>query len=293
MELKIEGLTKRYGEKLALNNVSMTLTDGVYGLLGPNGAGKSTIMNILAGNLKASSGEVSLDGKSIRKNPSLFRDRLGYMPQSQCLYPDFTSEQFLFYISSLRRMEKQRAARRVDEVLRSVALSSVKKRRIDTLSGGMRQRLLFAQAILNEPDILILDEPSAGLDPKQRIALRNLIGELSLNKIVLISTHIVSDVECIAKEFLFLSQGQILKKGTYTALTTELSERVHEYQIPENRLREAEQLGRISNVYRESGGEYTVRMVDSILPDAPGRSVRPTLEDVYLELFGEGENHEI
>lgn len=202
MELTFQHLSKNYKTKQALLDVSMTLTEGIYGLLGPNGAGKSTMMNILTGNLAQTSGQILFDGEDIRSLGIVFRARVGYMPQQQAFYPGFTVEQFLYYIASLRDMEKALAKKRIGWALELLSLSDVRKKRVRSLSGGMKQRLLLAQAVLADPDVLVLDEPTAGLDPKQRIAVRNLVSEISLHKIVLISTHVVPDVEYVSKEIL-------------------------------------------------------------------------------------------
>ena len=183
MELAIKNLRKRYGDKEALKGVSFSLTPGIYGLLGPNGAGKSTLIGILTGNLKADSGTIFLNGKNIEKMGADYRKILGYMPQQQALYPSFTATGFLDYMSALKGMDKKTARKQIPEVLQMVELSEFGESKIKTLSGGMKQRLLIAQAILNNPDILILDEPTAGLDPKQRIALRNLISRIAVIKL--------------------------------------------------------------------------------------------------------------
>ena len=209
MELTFDALSKNYGKKQALIGFSAELTGGIYGLLGPNGAGKSTLMNILTGNLRQTAGEIRFNGAEIRSLGAAFRGRVGYMPQQQTLYPGFTAERFLLYMASLRRMPRARALERIDWALGAVGLSDVRGKTIRSLSGGMKQRLLLAQAILDEPDILILDEPTAGLDPRQRIAVRNLIAEIALQKIVIVSTHVVPDVEYVASELLLLSDEEI------------------------------------------------------------------------------------
>ena len=222
MELRFEHITKHYGAVTALQDIDLVLTEGIYGILGPNGAGKSTLMNILTGNLEAYEGRVLLDGEDAVKLGEGFRRRVGYCPQQQTLYPSFTPWQFLAYMAALHGLEKQTAARRAEELLHTLALSDVQDRPIRTMSGGMKQRLMLAQALLHEPDILVLDEPTAGLDPRQRIAVRNLIGEIALHKIVLLSTHVVQDVEFIAQELLLLDRGVAVRQGPPAALTGEL-----------------------------------------------------------------------
>ena len=223
MELEVKSLKKNYGEKEALKGVSFTLTNGVYGLLGPNGSGKSTLMNILTGNLKATDGEVFCDNQEIGKMGIKYRKLVGYMPQQQALYPDFTAMQFLSYIVALRGMKKQYAKKRIAYALNAVELSDVASKKIKTFSGGMKQRLLIAQAILDDPKLLIMDEPTAGLDPKQRVEMRNLISSLAKDKIVLIATHVVSDIDDISKEILLLKYGELIKIGTKEELVAEVS----------------------------------------------------------------------
>ena len=210
MELIFSHLDKHYGKVHALKDVSFSLTPGVHGLLGPNGAGKSTLMNILSGNLEQTSGIITYGGKDIRTMGKDFRRLLGYMPQQQALYPAMTATGFLSYMASLRAMTKEAAKEAIPRVLEQVGLTQKAGEKIKTFSGGMKQRLLIAQAILHDPKVLILDEPTAGLDPKQRIAVRNLIAELAEDKIVILSTHVVGDVGCISKEILLLKEGRLL-----------------------------------------------------------------------------------
>ena len=264
------------------------MTEGIYGLLGPNGAGKSTLMNILTGNLPATSGHIQLDGKDIFAMGQAFRSRLGYMPQYQAFYPGFTAEQFLYYIASLRGMPKGRAGERIAWALQLLGLWEVRRKSIRSMSGGMRQRLLLAQAILDDPDILVLDEPTAGLDPRQRIIVRNLIGEISMQKIVLISTHVVSDVEFTAKELVLLSQGEICCQGSQWELTAGLNGQVWEVTIPEAQVPNMGQYGTVCAVAKGENGAM-VRLISPQAPPFPSEPVRPSLEDVYLHHFGEAE----
>ena len=286
MELLIQDLTKNYGEKTALNGVSLRLSDGIYGLLGPNGAGKSTLMNILTGNLSATRGQITLDGQEIGAMGTAYRAHLGYQPQQQAFYPTFTAEQFLFYIASLRRMKKAKAAQRIDFLLGELDLSAVRHQPIRSFSGGMRQRLLLAQALLDDPDIMVLDEPTAGLDPKQRIMVRNLISQLAEHKIILISTHVVSDVSYIAKELILISQGELISQGSFAQLTEPLQNRVREVQVGESQIPELETYGQICGVARTAHG-VQVRMICDSVPPYPSVAAAPTMEDVYLHCFGE------
>ena len=285
MELTFDGLVKNYDTVQALKGVSFTLTPGVNGLLGPNGAGKSTMMNILSGNLAPTAGRIIFNGEDIRNMGKSFRKRLGYMPQQQALYPGFTATQFLGYIASLRGMGKAEATEAVHRVLRQVELEDVANRKIKTFSGGMKQRLLIAQAILADPDVLVLDEPTAGLDPKQRIAIRNLIASLAERKIVIVSTHVVSDIAGIAKEILLLKQGELISHLPPAELIQQIDGTVWEVPVRKEDLPGWQGKYRISNMAYD-GNDFCLRLLsDAEVPG--GRQVRPNLEDVYLSYFGE------
>ena len=286
MELYFEKLSKNYGEKHAIRQVSMTLSEGIYGLLGPNGAGKSTLMNILTGNLPQSSGRILLNGEDIRNLGTAFRRRVGYMPQQQAFYPTFTAEHFLYYIASLRGMERRKATERIDWALGLLNLEDVRYKTIKSLSGGMKQRLLLAQSILDDPDILVLDEPTAGLDPKQRIAVRNLVSEIALHKIVILSTHVVTDVDYISKELILLSDGHVLRQGTAQQLTQELEGQVWELQVEERQISDLSHYGLVCGMMKNKSG-ILVRMLAAEQPPFPGQTTQPGLEDVYLYYFGD------
>lgn len=212
MELCIDRLTKQYENKIAVDRVSLQLTNGVYGLLGANGAGKTTFMRMLCGILKPTSGTVTFDGMDVSSEE--YRAELGYLPQDFGYYPDFNGMDFLLYMASLKGLTKTEAKRKSKKLLELVSLSDVAKKKIATYSGGMKQRLGIAQALLNDPKIIILDEPTAGLDPKERVRFRNLIKELGTESIVLLSTHIVSDIEHIADTVLMMKAGQIIYNGS-------------------------------------------------------------------------------
>lgn len=212
MELCIDRLTKQYENKIAVDRVSLQLTNGVYGLLGANGAGKTTFMRMLCGILKPTSGTVTFDGMDVSSEE--YRAELGYLPQDFGYYPDFNGIDFLLYMASLKGLTKTEAKRKSKKLLELVSLSDVAKKKIATYSGGMKQRLGIAQALLNDPKIIILDEPTAGLDPKERVRFRNLIKELGTESIVLLSTHIVSDIEHIADTVLMMKAGQIVFNGS-------------------------------------------------------------------------------
>ena len=285
MELTFDGLVKNYDTVKALKEVSFTLTPGVNGLLGPNGAGKSTMMNILSGNLSQTAGRITFNGEDIRNMGKAFRKRLGYMPQQQALYPGFTAAQFLGYMATLRGMRKTEATDAVRRVLRQVELEDVALRRIKTFSGGMKQRLLIAQAILADPDVLVLDEPTAGLDPKQRIAIRNLIASLAERKIVIVSTHVVSDIAGIAKEILLLKQGELISRQSPAELIRQIDGIVWEVSVSKDDLPNWQSRYRISNMAYD-GSDFCLRLLsDEAVPG--GHPVKPNLEDVYLSYFGE------
>ncbi len=213
MELVINRLSKQYKNKIAADRISITLHKGVYGLLGANGAGKTTLMRIICGILKPDSGTVSFDGIDVSQEE--YRSVLGYLPQDFGYYPEFTGKDFLLYMAALKGLEKPLAKRKADELLNLVSLQNVAKKKIKTYSGGMKQRLGIAQALLNDPKLLILDEPTAGLDPKERVRFRNLIESLGKESIVLLSTHIVSDIEHIADEILMMKEGRLIYSGKW------------------------------------------------------------------------------
>ena len=218
MTLELEGLTKVYKDKTALDDVSFSFTPGIYGLLGPNGAGKSTIMNLISDNLTPSKGRVLLDGRGIDELGSEYRKLLGYMPQQQNLYDSFTGRRFLLYIAALKEIPRSDAALQVQRVAELVHLSSELEKRLAAYSGGMKQRLLAAAALLGEPQILIMDEPTAGLDPKERVRLRQVLAQLAHDRIIIVATHVVSDVEHVASEILLLKEGQLVDQASPAAL---------------------------------------------------------------------------
>ncbi len=218
MTLKLENISKKYGEKTALNKVSAEFTEGIYGLLGPNGAGKSTMMNIIMGNLKPSGGKTLCDSEEIHSMGWRYRDMLGYAPQQQGLYDTFSGRRFLAYMATLKNIPRKEIKSETERVLSYVNLSDAAKRPIGAYSGGMKQRILIAQAILGDPKIVVLDEPTAGLDPKERVRIREKIRDISDDKIILVSTHVVSDIQSIAKEIILLKNGEITDKGSVSEL---------------------------------------------------------------------------
>uniref|UniRef100_UPI0040564A85 ATP-binding cassette domain-containing protein n=1 Tax=Agathobacter sp. TaxID=2021311 RepID=UPI0040564A85 len=224
MKLQMVNITKQYGKKMALNGFSSVMTQGIYGILGPNGAGKSTLMQILTGNLSATSGTILWDGQDIKELGDAFFEKIGYVPQVLAVYPDFTANQYLSYIGALKGMGKAEVKEACSRILEWVELKDVADKKIRTFSEGMKRRLLLGQGILGNPKILILDEPTAGLDPGQRIAVRNLIAEIAADKIVIVATHIVADVETVAKEVILLGNGKIIAQKSVKELAAELGE---------------------------------------------------------------------
>lgn len=218
MELALDKLTKMYGKKLALDSFSYSFHEGIYGLLGPNGAGKSTLMGIVTTGLKATSGTVSFNGTEIAAMGKDYRALIGFMPQQQRIYEDFSLMRFLYYIAALKGCKKSDVEEQIDDIVKSVNLWEVRNDRIGTYSGGMKQRTLLAQALVGNPAILIMDEPTVGLDPKERVHFRELVERVSKDKIVIIATHIVSDLEKLASEIIFLNHGKIVENGTIPEL---------------------------------------------------------------------------
>ena len=283
--------TYRRASRPALSDVTAELTPGVYGILGPNGSGKTTLMNIITDNLIPSSGEVRWDGAPVRKMGKAYRELLGYMPQHQGVYDDFTANRFLWYMATLKGLDRKTAAAKIEELLTLVNLRGDAHRRMGAFSGGMKQRILIAQALLGDPKLLILDEPTAGLDPKERIRIRNFISEIAQDKIVLLSTHVVGDVECIAKEIMLLKTGQVIECAPIHTLIDGVQGKVWEADVP------GDTVGSLSGKYLVSNlsaaaqeGTVCARIIAEGEPDLPGvRPVRPTLEDVYLYHFSDSD----
>ena len=222
MELKIENLTKRYGQKAALKDFSYTFTPGIYGILGANGAGKTTLMNLITDNVKRNQGQILYNGEDILKLGKSFRSEVGYMPQQQGMYQDFSARAFLRYMAQIKLLPKKQARQQVEELLEVVNLTEVAHKKVGGFSGGMRQRVLLAQALLGEPKILILDEPTAGLDPRERLRLRQYISDLASDRIVFLTTHIVSDIETIAQDVLLMKNGTLIHHGSPEELMTQV-----------------------------------------------------------------------
>lgn len=282
MILKLEGLTKNYKGKVALDGITFSFTPGIYGLLGPNGAGKSTMMNLITDNLTPTKGRVLLDEKSIDEMGSEYRKLLGYMPQQQNIYPELSLRRFLYFMASLKGLKKSEAEKDISHYVRMVKLEDVLGKKLGTFSGGMKQRALIAQALIGNPGILILDEPTAGLDPKERIRIRNLISEVARDKIVIIATHVVTDIEFIAKEIIMLNSGNIIRSGSPSDLLKELEGKVWNIFITDEELYEVNDKYKVSNISRDMEGVIARIIAGSYDDRWKKEAVRPNLEDLYL-----------
>lgn len=281
-----KGFGKNANGKCALNDISFTVTEGIYGLMGANGAGKSTLMNILVGNLMPTAGKLYLDGVETEQLGGTFRAHIGYMPQQQWVYEDMTCVQFLEYIGALKGMKKNELKENVEKVLDFVNMTEHATKRAGVLSGGMRQRLLLAQAILGDPEILILDEPTAGVDPNERIRIRNLVSQISFNKIVLIATHVVSDIEFIAKRFLLLKEGVLFREGTLPELLKEIDGKVLECLVPEEAVGTLEKNYEVVSLMREGESVRARIVTDCYRESYTAEPGTPRLEDLYLYHYG-------
>ena len=293
MELFFCNISKSYSYNLALYNFTVSLQPGIYALLGPNGSGKSTLMNIITDNLKADSGEITYTSdegitENVLKMGIRFREKLGFMPQYPGLYPNFTVERFMWYMAALKGLPKEKAKKDIPEILAAVELDDVPKRKIGALSGGMKQRLTLAQAVLGDPEILILDEPTAGLDPKQRISIRNYISRIAFNKIVIIATHVVSDIEFIARDIIMLKKGVIVDNAPPHELTKKIEGKVWNVPCLESEVQSMQDTFRVTNIARdEESGNVSLRVLSDEKPSEDAKIVTPTLEDYYLYVFGD------
>lgn len=286
-ELQLDHLTKCYKDFAAVKDVTLTLGGGVYGLLGANGAGKTTLMRMLCGILEPTKGTVRCGGADIARLGEEYRAMLGYLPQDFGCYPDFTGAEFLRYIAALKGLTRAETNRRTAELLDQVGLGDAGRKKLRAYSGGMRQRLGIAQAMLNDPQILILDEPTAGLDPRERVRFRNLIADYAKGRTVLLSTHIVSDVEAIADEILLMKQGRIEEQGTVPQLAENARGKVWTLHTDAATAAKLEAVYTVANLRHEGEG-VELRLITAD-PPAGAQPAAPTLEDVYLWHFAEEE----
>ena len=286
LELTLEGVTKKYGDKKAVSGVSCTLGQGVYGLLGANGSGKTTLLRVICGILEATEGSIRYGGSRIGELGAEYRRVLGYLPQDFGYYPEFTAKRFLLYLAALKAMPKEEAEARTEELLEMVELTREKGKKIKTFSGGMIRRLGIAQALLNSPEILILDEPTAGLDPRERIRFRNIISSLSKCRTVILSTHIVSDVEYIADEILLMKEGALLATGDMGRMLEMVRGKVWECIVKPEDTERYQAYFNVSNLRNTEEG-VRLRIVSDTRPMEEAQPADPDLEDVYLYHFRE------
>jgi ABC-type multidrug transport system ATPase subunit len=288
MNLVIDSVTKRYPKGVvALQDFSLTLGSGVLGLLGPNGAGKSTLMRILATVTRASSGHVTWEGHDIAREPDRVREVLGYLPQDFGVYPNLTPVEFLDYLAAAKGLEPKAARKRIDALLELVNLSDARKRPLGGFSGGMRQRVGIAQALLNDPRLLIVDEPTAGLDPEERVRFRHLLHDLAEDRVVFLSTHIVSDVEAVATTIALIAGGRLLAHGDSESLARSIEGRVWEWLVPAAALDDLRRRFLVSSAIRR-GDHVQLRLLADSMPGEGARPGAPTLEEVYLHAVAAG-----
>lgn len=285
MELYMEHISKQFKDLKAVDDVSLRITPGVWGLLGANGAGKTTLMRMIAGIMKPSGGEILYDGIPIHTLKESYRDVFGYLPQEFGFYPEFTVKDYLEYVAVLKGLTPKDSKRRIHELLEQMTLSHVKNKKIAKLSGGMKRRVGIAQALLNEPEVLILDEPTSGLDPGERVRFRNLLSEFAHDRIVLISTHIVSDVEYIATQNAVMKGGKLVAQGTTEELVRLVEGKVWTTQIPVDRLPDYEHKLQIVNIRNEDAGQISIRYLAAKPYTEDSVPASPHLEDLYLWMF--------
>ena len=286
MRLTLERLSKQFKNRIAVENVNAELTEGIYGFLGANGAGKTTLMQMICGIVAPTSGEVKLNGKNVTEMGEQFRDLLGYLPQEFGYTPGLTAEDFMLYIASVKGLDPRYARRRTRELMKLVSLEGDMKRKIRTFSGGMKRRLGIAQALLNDPKILIMDEPTAGLDPKERAYFRNVISEMAQDKIIIISTHIVSDIEYISDQVILMKKGRFILQGTTEELTAEAEGMVWSCRVPVREWAAFENSHTVANS-RNLGERVEARVISTERPCADAEQAEPTLEDLYLKCFSD------
>ncbi|KHD13847.1 ABC transporter ATP-binding protein [Clostridium butyricum] len=285
-KLEIKNLTKIYGKKRANDGITVTLENGVYGLLGPNGAGKTTLMKQITTLIKPDKGEILYSGKDIFNMDDKYRNIIGYLPQEFGVYKNFTAKQFLQYVGALKGMSGKNLNSKVNELLELVGLYDVRNKSIGKFSGGMKRRVGIAQVLLNDPKIIVLDEPTAGLDPQERTRFRNLIAKISRDKIIILSTHIISDIESVAKETIMVKEGKLLMKGTHREILSDMNNKVYNISVNNE-----EEINRIQEKYKvisiQSDVDSTIlRVVSDTMPkELNVESTSARFEDVYMFYF--------
>jgi len=285
-KLEIKKLTKTFGKKNANSNITLTLGNGVYGLLGPNGAGKTTLMKQIVTLTKPTSGEIIYNGQSIYEKEDEYRNIIGYLPQEFGAYKNFTAKQFLKYVAALKGIDKNKASQKIDELLNLVGLYEVRNKAVGKFSGGMKRRVGIAQVLLNDPKIVVLDEPTAGLDPQERSRFRNLIADISKEKIIILSTHIISDIEAVARETIMIKNGSVIIKGNHKDILTGMKGKVYKITTDkENEVIDIQRDYKVVNLQR--GADITeLRVVSDKMPlYASAQSIEPRFEDVYMFYF--------
>ena len=281
MELMIDRLSKRYGQHVALRELSLRLSPGLLGLVGPNGAGKTSLMRMIATLLSPTEGTIRWNGQDIRTHGQEIRQVLGYLPQDFGVYPEFTGRQFLRYLAAMKGLPKSLVHRRVDEVLSTVNLEQEADRKLPTYSGGMKQRIGIAQALLNDPELLIVDEPTAGLDPAERVRFRTLLSSLTRNRIILLSTHIIGDVEAVANRLVILREGHVLSDTTPEALLARTAGSVWSVTVDQATAIQLQANYQVSTMVNQMSG-ITLRIVSATRPHEAAVEVSPSLEEAYL-----------
>ncbi|MGL4452671.1 MAG: ABC transporter ATP-binding protein [Sarcina sp.] len=281
MEFKVKNVNKNYGSKEVLKNINITMKEGTYGFLGENGAGKSTLMRIITTVDFATRGEITFNGEEIIKLDEKYRDIIGYMPQDYNVYSSFTAYEFLEYMGALKGIERRVLKEKIPEILKFVNLAHVANKKVSTFSGGMKRRIGIAQAIINDPKILILDEPTAGLDPKERIRFSNIISAMAKDKIVILSTHIVSDIEAIANEVIVIKDGEILEFEDIDILVEKIKDKVFEGVVTQNEIEEISKKAQIIR-RKQEGEKIRVRYVGDSSLFGHKNVLEATLEDYYM-----------